>query len=54
MSSVLHMFVRELVREIRKMADDCDQPGAAPIGNGDLLRGVAAAIESTAKRTLLT
>jgi hypothetical protein len=54
MSSLLHMFVRELVQEIRRMADEAEMPGATPRGTGEVLRGVAAAIEATAKRTLLT
>jgi hypothetical protein len=53
MSSTLHMFIRELVSELRTMAEAADKPGAAPVGNGDLLRGIAAAIEATAKRKLL-
>lgn len=54
MIALLHMFIRETVDELRRQAELRDAPGAAPSGTGDILRGIASAIEAAAKRTLLT
>lgn len=54
MIALLHMFIRATVEELRKQADAADEPGISPIGTGDVLRGIASAIETAAKRTLLT
>ncbi|HEX6022542.1 MAG TPA: hypothetical protein VFZ00_11145 [Solirubrobacter sp.] len=54
MIALLHMFIRSTVDELRRRADESDRPGAAPLGSGDVLRGIANAIETAAKRTLLT
>lgn len=54
MIGMLNMFIRAVVSELRSQADAADLPGAALQGTGDILRGIAGAIESAAKRTLLT
>lgn len=54
MIALLHMFIRATVEELRQQAAAADIPGASFSGTGDLLRGIASAIETAAKRTLLT
>ncbi len=54
MMAMLHMFIRATVEELRQQAAAADMPGAAFSGTGDTLRGIANAIETAAKRTLLT
>lgn len=53
MNSMLIMFIRALVAELRSAAELLDSPGHAPSGAGDTVRAIASAIESASKRTLL-
>lgn len=53
MISMLIMFVRALVQDLRHEAILLDEPGVAAAGAGDAVRAIANAIESAAKRTLL-